>query len=70
MSHFQQENRAVKVIGGIKGITNNQKALADYFLTAAEIGNIIGSICTTFHIDDGEARKREGHYQNCIKDSR
>ena len=31
---IEQENRAVKVLGGIKGITNNQ-LLGEYFLTAS-----------------------------------
>ena len=28
---IEQENRAMKVLGGIKGIANNQKALDQYF---------------------------------------
>ena len=52
---------AVKVIGGIKGIANNQKALNDYFLTAAKMGNIIVNFCKTFNIDDGEASNRDEH---------
>ena len=30
-----QENRTVKVLGGIKGIANSQESLDEYFLTAA-----------------------------------
>ena len=58
---LEQENRAVKVIGGIQGIANNQKALNDYFLTAAKMGNIIVNFCKTFNIDDGEASNRDEH---------
>ena len=38
---LEQENRAMEVMGGIKGIGNNENALSDYFLTAAETGNIV-----------------------------
>ena len=38
---LEQENRAVKVIARIKGIGNNGNALNDYFLTGAEMGNIV-----------------------------
>ena len=37
----EQENRAVKVLGGIKGIASSQKLLDEYFLTAAEMSNIV-----------------------------
>ena len=60
---LEQENRVVKVTWGIKGIGNNENVLSDYFLTAAEMGNIVESFCTNFDLDDKEARKREEHYQ-------
>ena len=60
---LKQENRAAKAIGGIKGIGNNENAVGDYFLTAAEMRNILESFCANFNLDDKEARKREEHYQ-------
>ena len=45
---IEQENRAVKVLGGIKGIANNQKALDEYFLTVSQMGNIIEDFCKVF----------------------
>ena len=40
----EQENRALKVIGGIKDIANSEVILNEYFLTAAEIGNIVNNL--------------------------
>ena len=37
----EQENRAVKVLGGIKGIVNNPTALDEYFFTLSEMGNVL-----------------------------
>ena len=52
----EQENRAAKVLGGIKGIANNQSALDEYFLTIPEMGNIIENFCGMFNIQ-GQAPK-------------
>ena len=59
---IEQENRAVKVLGDINGITNNRKALAEYFLTVSEMGNIIQGFCEAFNIQN-EAPKRTQHHQ-------
>ena len=59
---IEQENRAVKVLGGIKGIANNRKALDEYFLNVSEMGNIIQDFCDVFNIQT-EAPKRTQHYQ-------
>ena len=59
---IEQENSAVKVLGGIKGIANNQKALDEYFLTVSEMENIIADFCEVFNIHN-EAPKRTQHYQ-------
>ena len=56
----EQENRAAKVLSGIKGIANNQSALYEYFLTTSEMGNIIGNCCDMIQ---GQAPKRSHHYQ-------
>ena len=45
---IEQENRADKVLGGIKGLPNNRKALDEYFLTVSEMGNIIQDFCDVF----------------------
>ena len=57
---IEQENRAIKVLGGITGIANNWKALHKYFLTVSEMGNIIQ--CDVFN-KQNEAPKRTQHYQ-------
>ena len=49
--------------GGIRGIANNQQALNEYFLTTAEMGNIVESFCQTFGIEEDGSRKRDEHYQ-------
>ena len=60
---FEQENRAMKILGGITGLTNYDQALNEYFLTAAELGNIMESFCETFEIEENQSRKRDEHYQ-------
>ena len=50
---IEQENRAIKVLGGITGIANNRKALHEYFLQ---------DFCDVF-IKQNEAPKRTQHYQ-------
>ena len=60
---LEQKNRAVKVLGGIKGIANCQKLLDEYYLTAAEMSNIAEQFCNLFLLEDSCARKREQHYE-------
>ena len=57
---IEQENRSIKVI---KGISNSSINLDEYFLSRAEISNIITSSCVKFGISESEACKREDHYQ-------
>ena len=58
-----QENRALKVLRGIKGITNSSECLEEYFLSAAEMSNIIADFCEKFGIAEDEAWEQENHYQ-------
>ena len=60
---LEQENRVVKILGGIKGIASSQKLLDEYFLTAAELSNIVEKFCASLLLEDSDARKREQHYQ-------
>ena len=60
---IEQENRALKVLGGIKGIANSYQELDEYFLTAAKIGNMIKDFCETFGINDNQNTKSDDHYQ-------
>ena len=41
----EQANRALNVIGGIKGIANSKVTFNEYFLTAAEMGSIVNNFC-------------------------
>ena len=56
---IEQENCALKVIGGI----NSEVTINEYFLTAAEMGNIVNNFCETFGIDKNQSRKRDEHHQ-------
>ena len=58
----QSRKTAVKLLGGIKGIAHNWKALDEYFLIVSEMGNIIQDFCDVFNIQN-EAPKRTQHYQ-------
>ena len=49
---LEQENRAIKVTGGINGISNNENALSDYFPKAEVMGNIVESFSMDFGLDD------------------
>lgn len=40
IDHGMQENRALKVQGGIKGIPNSSEYFKVYFLSAAEMNSI------------------------------
>ena len=57
---IELENRSIKVI---KGISNSSINLDEYFLSRAEISNIITSSCVKFGISESEACKREDHHQ-------
>ena len=59
---IEQENRAIKVLGGLTGIANNWKAPHEYFLTVSETGNIIQDFCDVFN-KQNEAPKRTQDYQ-------
>ena len=59
---MEQQNRAMKVFGGIKGIANNVLALEQYFLLIPEIGGIIEEFNSLFNIERSEC-KRDTHYQ-------
>ena len=61
--YIEQENYTVKVLRGIKRIANSYQALDEYFLTAAEIGNMIKDFCKTFGINDNQNIKSDDHYQ-------
>ena len=59
---INQENKAVKLLGGIKVIANNPKALDEYFLTVSEMGNTIEDFYKVCNIQN-EVQKRTRHYQ-------
>ena len=58
----EEENCGLKAIGGIKGIANSEVTLNEYFLTAAEMGNIVNNLCET-GIDENQSRKWDEHHQ-------
>ena len=60
---IEQKNRALKVIGGIKGIANSEVTLNEYFLTAAGMRNIVNNFCEAFGTDENQSRKRDEHHQ-------
>ena len=46
----EQENRSLKVLSGIKGLTNKQHSLDEYFLTTGQISNILGDFADHFSL--------------------
>ena len=58
---LEQQNRAMKVLGGIKGIANNQTALDEYFMTAGEMSSILDHFADQY--DLLHSRNIKEHYQ-------
>ena len=55
------ENRTMKILGEIKGITNDINKLDKYFFIAPEINQIIQDFCDAFDIEDYNAKRDEHH---------
>ena len=53
----------MKIIGGIKGIANNQRALDEFFLTAGNIGAIVEEFENIFQIRGNISGTKNRHYQ-------
>ena len=53
---IEDENRTMKVLGGIKFIANGIKKLRKYFIIAPEINQIIQDFCEAFDIEDYNAK--------------
>ena len=58
-----EEDRVVNVLGRIKGITNNQQDLNEFYLIASEFGDIAETFCKEFATEDKQGFKRDRHYQ-------
>ena len=58
---IEQENRGLKVVGGIVGITQNEKSLDKYFLIAPELSNIQHEFEKTYYMDNNG--KRSQHHE-------
>ena len=58
----EQENRALKVLGGIKEILISCQALGEYFPTVVEIGNIVESFSETFGKQGNNTRKKDDFF--------
>ena len=56
---IEQENQALKVLGGIKNIANSNQNLDEYFLSVAGMGNIIATFCDRFGISEDQMWKRK-----------
>ena len=54
---LEQENRRLKVNGGIIGITQNKSALARFFMIAPELKRMVGDFERCFGINNGCTRK-------------
>ena len=60
---IEQESKTMKILGGIKGITNNERALKEHFLAAAQISSIIEDFTDAFHLKGNTGNKQDEHYQ-------
>ena len=55
---IEQENRRLKVIRGIVGITQNEKALDKFFLIAPELSKLLHEFATDYGIDNNDQRSQ------------
>ena len=58
----EQQNRAMKVLGGIKGIANSQTALDEYFMAAGELSLLLDQFSDQYDLCNNSL-KRKQHYQ-------
>ena len=59
---LKPQNRAIKVLGGIKGIANSQTALDEYFMTAGELSLLLDQFSDQYDLRNNSL-KRKQHYQ-------
>ena len=59
---LEQQNRVMKVLGGIKGIANSQTALDEYFMTAGELSLLLDQFSDQYDLCNNSL-KRKQHYQ-------
>ena len=59
---LEQQNRVMKVLGGIKGIANSQTALDEYFMTAEELSLLLDQFSDQYDLRNNSL-KRKQHYQ-------
>ena len=58
---IEQENRTLNVIGGIVGITQNEKALDKFFLVAPELSKLLHEFAAEYGSDNND--KRTQHHE-------
>ena len=58
---LEQQNRALKVLGGIRGIANSQTALDKFFMTAEEVSLLLDQFADHYHLFN--CRNTKEHYQ-------
>ena len=59
---LEQQNRVMKVLGGIKGIANSQTTLDEYFMTAVELSLPLDQFSDQYDLHNNSL-KRKQHYQ-------
>ena len=59
---LEQQNRVMKVLGGIKGIANSQTTLDEYFMTAVELSLLLDQFSDQYDLHNNSL-KRKQHYQ-------
>ena len=58
---LEQQNRALRVLGGIKWIANSQTALDEFFMTAGEMSLLLDQFTDHYHLRN--SRNTKEHYQ-------
>ena len=59
---MEQQNRAMKVLGGMKGIANSQTALDNYFMTAGELPLLLDQFSGQYDLRNNSLQRKQ-HYQ-------
>ena len=56
---LEQQNRAMKVLGGIKGIANSQTALVEYFMTAEELPLLLDQFSDQYDLHNNSLKRKQ-----------
>ena len=67
---LEQQNRAMKVLGGIKGIANSRNALDEYFMTARELPLLLDQFSDQYYLRNNSLKRKQQYELSGTKNRR